>query len=126
MSNVTPDAWIERHWLDEPPSEHPCEDGICAHVHHCDVCERPMDYESDSGCCLVCDNEWQASHQLGCWEQQSCIFCGQLSYGSRGRATGILYRSVCPACMDKENEAAERQLEIQVKTFNAIEHFLNV
>lgn len=63
--NAPPDAYIERHWLnDAPPSLDPCEDGVCGHTTHCDGCTRPMNDYSETGFCDLCLLEWNAQHQL--------------------------------------------------------------
>lgn len=59
-----PDSYIERHWLDEPPSMNPCEDNVCEHVTHCDGCGRGLPAYTETGFCLVCEWEWAAKFQL--------------------------------------------------------------
>jgi len=69
MSQHTPDSWIERNPDDDgrPPmtDAEMCEEGVCDHAGHCDVCERPTNYPLEDGICVACSIAWLASRQLG-------------------------------------------------------------
>ena len=81
-----PDAWIERNEADErPPMTHAemCEEGMCDHAGHCDICEQPTDYPLEDGVCEVCGIEW-ISNRLLTWTPPEvsnlrCNLCGKTS-----------------------------------------------
>ena len=68
MSQHTPDAWIERNPDDDgrPPmtDSEMCEEGMCDHAGHCDLCEQPTGYPLEDGVCKVCDIAWISKRLL--------------------------------------------------------------
>jgi len=68
MSRYTPDSWIERNPDDDgrPPmtDAEMCEEGLCDHAGHCDVCEQPTAYALEDGVCRVCEIAWVSKRLL--------------------------------------------------------------
>jgi hypothetical protein len=81
MSQHTPDAWIERNPDDDgrPPMSDAemCEEGMCDHAGHCDLCEQPTGYPLEDGVCKVCDIAWISKRLLTFPITTTCRYCGE-------------------------------------------------